>query len=315
MTKRFYWGLLASLLLFSACLFIFSTSKPWSNDDEFIDRRTNQLQVFALDLPKELNFAGENVPMDVFWVREAYDRELLTNVYWHSSTFLMIKRTNRFFPVIEPILKKNGVPDDFKYLALAESSLSNVVSPSGAAGYWQFMKETATSYGLEISDEVDERYNLEKSTEAACKFLLSSYQRFGSWTLAAAIYNAGQDNIAKPMSFQKGTDYYSTFLNPETSRYIFRILAIREILKNPEKFGFHLRKKDLYPVIPCQQIIVDTTINDLSAFAISKGLNYKILRELNPWIKKYSLTNKIKKSYILQLPDPKFVLYSNLMSE
>ncbi|MCX6270401.1 MAG: transglycosylase SLT domain-containing protein [Bacteroidetes bacterium] len=306
------WLFITLFLLVIAALFIYSDKKRSITEEEFKAARNSQLQVFSLDIPDNLTFAGEKVPMDIFWVREAYDRELLTNVYWHSSTFLMLKRTNRYLPVIEPILKKNEIPDDFKYLALAESNFSNTVSPAGASGFWQFLKETGERYGLEINEEVDERYNLAKSTEAACRYFRDAYNRFGSWTLAAAAYNAGIENVTKPMTQQRSTDFYSTLLNQETTRYLFRIMAMREVFLNPEQYGFHFRKKDLYPVIPVTEVIIDSTLTNLASFAIDRGLNYKILKEFNPWLRKNNLTNKQKKTYILLIPDPQNIYYSKL---
>lgn len=313
MKRSLSWILFSLIILLVAGLFIFSRQKREISEAEFNDARSGQMKAFALDLPDSVSFAGEQVPMDVFWVREAYDRELLTNVYWHSNTFLMLKRTTRYFPVIEPILKRYGIPGDFKYLALAESNFSTTISPAGASGFWQFMKETGQKYGLEINEEIDERYNLEKSTEAACRYFLDAHQRFGSWTLAAAAYNAGMENISKPLSTQKVNNFYEVLLNQETTRYIFRILAIRDVYLSPVKYGFHLRKKDFYPPIPLKDVVVDTTLADLASFALSKGINYKILKEFNPWLRKNSLTRKANRSYTIKVPDPQFILYSKLL--
>jgi membrane-bound lytic murein transglycosylase D len=315
MKRSLSWILFTLLIIMLVGFFIYSDKYRGISEEEFNEGRNSHLKVFALDLPDSLLFAGEKVPMDLFWVREAYDRELLTNVYWHSSTFLMLKRTPRYFPVIEPILKKYGIPDDFKYLALAESNFSNAVSPAGAAGFWQFLKETGQKYGLEINEEIDERYNLEKSTQAACKYLNEAYVRFGSWTLAAAAYNAGMENVSKPLAVQKSSSFYETLLNQETSRYIFRILAIREVYLDPPKYGFHLRNKDFYPAIPSQNIQVDTTISDLASFALTKGINYKILKEFNPWLRKNTLTIRSDKVYTLKIPEPQSIFYSKLREE
>jgi hypothetical protein len=214
---------------------------------------------------------------------------------------------------MEPFLARHKVPMDFKYLALIESNFTHVVSPAGAAGYWQFMKETGLEYGLEINDEVDERYNIEKSTEAACLYLKAAYAKFGSWTLAAAAYNAGPDNISKPMATQGSSSFYETSLNPETSRYIFRILAMKEIMSSPKKYGFNVTNTDLYPNIPVQEVKVDTAIRDLSAFARSQGINYKILREFNPWIRKNTLSNKMRKTYVFWIPAKDDLYYSKLL--
>lgn len=296
-------------------LLVFSAARPQSDEKTYQQARQNRMHAFAVDIPTEADFAGETVPLDLYWVHEALDRELLTNVYWHSSTLLMLKRANRYFPVIEPLLRANGIPDDFKYLALAESAFTHTVSPAGASGYWQFMKETAKKHGLEVTEEVDERYHLGKATFAACAYLKEAYARFGSWTLAAAAYNAGPENIAKPMGIQKGTTFYELLLNQETSRYIFRVLAMKEIHKQPERYGFHLRPTDLYPLIPTTGLRIDSSISDLAAFAKTRGLNYKLLKEFNPWLRKNTLSLKAHKTYTLDLPDPQQLYYSRLFSE
>ncbi|HEX3007440.1 MAG TPA: lytic transglycosylase domain-containing protein, partial [Bacteroidales bacterium] len=201
------------------------------------DQRMNATNAMftSVALPDELNFAGERIPLENFDVRESLDKELLVNTYWHSQTFLLIKRANRFFPEIEPILKRNGIPDDFKYLALAESGLTNVVSPAGAAGFWQFVKQTAIDYGMEVNDEVDERYSIEESTEAACKFIKHSYEIYKSWTMAAASYNMGRTGLNKQIARQYSKNYYDILLNEETSRYVYRIAALKAIILNKKK--------------------------------------------------------------------------------
>ena len=260
----------------------------------------------SIEIPDSLDFAGERVPLENFDVYESLDREFLVNSYWHSQTILILKRAYRLFPVIEPILKKNKVPDDFKYLVVAESAFSNAVSPAGASGFWQFMKPTAEKYGLVINDEIDERYNLEKSTEAASKHIKELYSYYKNWTLVAAAYNVGTGNLDKALANQKVNSYYELFLNEETARYIFRILAIKTILSNPKKYGFYIPKSQRYPYIPTEKIAIDTTINDLAQFAIDKGLNYKLLKIFNPWIRKYKLTVLDGKKYFIQLPKPEY---------
>lgn len=258
--------------------------------------------VYALDIPDKLEFASETVPMEYFDVWESFDREILVNTYWQSQTLLFIKRANRYFPLIEPILKEFGVPDDFKYLALAESGLTNAVSPANAVGYWQFLAGTARDYGLEVSQEVDERYHLEKSTEAACRFLLESYTRYGSWTMAAASYNAGRRGIDNQIAIQKETNYYDLLLNEETQRYIFRILAIKEILEDPASYGFHVRETDLYPVVDWVEIPVNTPVKDFADFAVEFNTTYKMLKYLNPWLRRPYLTNRSGRTYYIRLP-------------
>jgi len=278
----------------------FSTSDK--NDEGYQNVFQQRYSIFALDLPVDLVFAGEKVPLDKFDVKESFDREMLVNTYWQSQTLLFIKRANRFFPIIEPILKKHAIPDDFKYLAVAESGLTNSVSSAGAVGVWQFMRGTALDYGLEINNEVDERYHLEKSTEAACNYLRDSYDKYGSWAMVAASYNAGRNAIDVQLERQKASNYYDLLLGEETGRYVFRILALKTILNDPEKFGFHFREKHLYPTFQTYQVEVDTVVLDFAKFAIDHDTNYKILKKLNPWLRQSFLTNKYGKKYIIKLP-------------
>lgn len=249
-----------------------------------------------------LNFCDEKVPMHIADVEERFDRELTINKSLHASTELVIKRAARYFPVIEPILKKYGVPDDFKYLAVIESKLENAVSPAGARGVWQFMPATAKEYGMEVTNTVDERYHLEKSTEAACKYLLAAKKKFGSWTLAAASYNGGMAGVSRQQERQKMEDYYDLLLTEETSRYVFRILALKELMKNPEKYGYSIPENEMYKTIPTKIVEVNTSIENLADFAIEQGINYKILKIHNPWLRDISLTNKTGKFYVIEIP-------------
>ncbi|WP_333876446.1 lytic transglycosylase domain-containing protein [Flavobacterium sp.] len=252
--------------------------------------------------PAEIDFAGEKTPLHITDVRERLDRELLINANLDATTALIIKRANRVFPIIEPILAKNGVPDDFKYLAVIESGLVNAVSSAGARGVWQFMPDTAKEKGMEVNDLVDERYHLEKSTEAACKYLLAAKEKFGSWTLAAASYNGGMNGITKKIDEQKVSNYYDLALTEETSRYVFRILALKEIMSEPTKFGFNIYQSELYQPIPTKKVEVDSTINDLTGFAKLQGINYKILKIHNPWLRDKKLVNPTKKKYAIEIP-------------
>ena len=250
----------------------------------------------------KMDFSGEEVPTFMADVQERLDKEMITNMNYHTNTTLVIKRANKVFPIIEPILAKYGVPDDFKYLAVIESSLVNAVSPAGARGVWQFMPATAKEKGMEVSDEVDERYHLEKSTEAACKYLLVAKEKFGSWTLAAASYNGGMAGISNKMKEQHVDDYYDLLLTEETSRYVFRILALKEIMKNSEKYGFSIPKEALYYNIPTRKLVIDSSITDLAQFAKSQGVNYKILKIHNPWLRDKKLTNTSGKKYEIEIP-------------
>ena len=252
--------------------------------------------------PASVDFAGETTPLNISDVRERFDRELLVNANLDASTLLIIKRANRFFPVIEPILQKYGVPDDFKYLAVAESALMNATSSAGAKGFWQFMPATAKERGMEVNDEVDERYHLEKSTEAACRYLLDAKSRLGSWTLAAASYNGGLAGVNKQITSQGVSNYYDLLLTDETHRYVFRILALKEIMKNPTLYNFNVMPEELYQGIPTKKVVVDSAVTDLAAFAKEQGINYKILKIHNPWLRDKKLTNASKKRYELEIP-------------
>lgn len=306
--RRKHFFAVGIFFLLLGILKLFSFSYNESKEDTSYQAYFNaNYKVFGLNIPKNLNFANEKVPISDFAVRESFDRELLVNTYWQSQTLLMHKRANRWLPIIEPILKRNGIPDDFKYLAVVESGLTNVVSPAKATGYWQLLESTGTFYGLEINEEVDERYNLEKSTEAACKYFKEAYQRFNNWTLVAASYNMGIGGIESQLKKQKVNNYYDLLLNEETGRYIFRILAVKEILMHPKDYGFILRRKDLYSFIPTNKITIDSSISDLADFAINQNINYKILKIFNPWLRKNFLQNKEKKTYTISIPKKEFL--------
>ena len=252
--------------------------------------------------PAAVDFAGETTPLHITDVRERFERELLVNANLDASTLLIIKRANRAFPVIEPILAKYGVPDDFKYLAAAESGLLNAISPAGARGVWQFMEAAAKENSLEVNSEIDERYHLEKSTEAACRYLLNAKQRFGSWTMAAASYNGGLTGVGRQVGIQKVDNYYDLLLTDETSRYVFRILALKEILRNPALYGFTVVPEELYENLPVKKVEVDSSIVDLADFAKEQGINYKILKIHNPWLRDRKLQNSAKKTYSIEIP-------------
>lgn len=258
-------------------------------------------KTYSVVLPDNLSFCSEPVPLNDQDVRERLDRELLINTYWQSQTLLLIKEFNKIKPIVEPILKEYGIPEDFIYLAAAESGYRNLVSPSKAAGIWQFLEETGKSYGLEINNEVDERYHFEKSTIAACKYLQKSYQKFGNWTMAAASYNMGLTGLDEVSFSQKQTNYYDLHLNTETSRYVFRILALKEILRSPSKYGFMISETDLYKPHAFKSISIDTAIASLTDFAALYKMTYKELKILNPWLRSNMLTNKSTKSYQLKI--------------
>ena len=258
--------------------------------------------IHDVELPKTMDFCGEPVPLDRFYVRESLERELLVNTYRHASTLLLMKRTSRWLPVIEPIMKKNNLPSDFKYLAMIESDLTNAVSPSKAVGFWQFLEGTGKQYNLEIYKEVDMRYNQEKETQAACDFLKDLYRRFKSWTLAAAAYNCGGGRISKTIEEQQVTSYYDMLLPNETERYIYRILAFKLIMENPEKYGFHISDEGWYQPLEYKTITVTETIENLAQFAIDQGTNLKMLKYYNPWLRSDKLTISEGNSYVIKLP-------------
>tara|TARA_R110002073_G_scaffold8207_1_gene45629 strand:+ start:74843 stop:75745 length:903 start_codon:yes stop_codon:yes gene_type:complete len=256
----------------------------------------------ALKIPEGLTFAGEKVPTERFDIRERMDRELLVNTYWQSNGLLLIKRAHKYFPIIEPLLKKYGIPDDFKYLAVAESGLQNNSSPAGASGFWHFLKSSAKEYGLEVNRNVDERYNLELATKVAAEYLKKSKKRFGTWTLAMAAYNAGNARISRSLKTQQVNDYYDLLLNSETSRYVFRIVALKEILSKPKQYGFEFEDEDLYNLPESYTVKVDTVITNIASFAKKFGTNYKELKLYNPWLRENKLNNKSRKLYKIQIP-------------
>lgn len=262
-----------------------------------------EYRISSIDIPEDLNFAGEIVPQSDPEILERVDREFLVNTYWQSNALLLMKRANKYFPIIEPILAKNGIPDDFKYLAVAESGLTNVVSPAGATGFWQIMRETGREYGLEVNSNVDERYHLEKSTEVACEYLKKWKERYGSWALTAAAYNAGPGAISKYMGIQQVDTYWDLLLGDETGRYVFRIMAIKEILSNPEKYGFHIDEQDMYASVPTFTVEIDKPVNDFADFAKEYEITYKILKRHNPWLREPHLNNSSGKKYAIEIPN------------
>ena len=273
--------------------------------DAVIERKLiNDYNIYAIPIPEKMDFAGEKVPLNNPDIRERMDRELLVNTYWQSNGLLLIKRANKYFPIIEPLLKEYGIPDDFKYLAVAESGLQNNNSPAGAAGFWHFMKTTGKEYGLEINSYVDERYHIEIATRVAAEYLINAKKRFGSWTLAAASYNAGVSGISRQQERQLIYDsYYDLLLNDETSRYLFRILALKEILSNPYKYGFNYRESDLYKPISTYKVKVDTAVTNFAVFAKNFNINYKILKIHNPWLRDNFLKNTSGKEYFIEIPE------------
>ncbi len=272
-------------------------------------------KIVSLTIPDTLSFAGEPVPLDIFYVREALDRELSVNAYWHASTLQLIKRAHRWLPMIDAILVNQGIPLDFRYMPLVESGLQNVTSPAHAVGFWQLLKSTAREYGLEVNKEVDERYDVEKSTRAASRYLKKSYERFGSWTLVVASYNAGQKRIARFMKQQKAKSFYDLLVTDETSRYIYRMLALKMIFENPEHYGFYIEPSQEYPVIPTHTVVVKGAVKDWADFAHAHGISYKLLKYFNPWLRKGYLKNPRHKTYQIKIPDAPYNMTNEKLKE
>ena len=293
--------------------FIFATRKD-KNEEEAIHTRAIRAdyRVYAPSIPDTLYFCGERVPLSLYYVRESLDRELVSNMYYQSNTLFNIKRATRVFPTIERILKEERVPEDMKYLCVIESGLQNATSPAGAQGYWQFMKTTGQKYGLEVSDEIDKRNDLEASTRAACRYLKSLKQRFGGWTEAAAAYNCGENGLGKRLESQRQQSYYELLLNQETQRYVYRILALKLIMQHPQDYGFYVRRCDTYPEIPTTEVELGGQNVDLVEFAVSNGTTYKLLRSLNPWLTSSSLKNKTGKTYKVRIPTKKGTEYNTI---
>ena len=284
----FLFGGLSSLIVFSQLA--------------FNEKNEMKHQWFAPDIPESLSFAGEKAPLERWDVKEKFDREFLLNYYSPGTIVYLLKLANRNFPIISERLRANGVPDDFKYLCIAESNMQSwAVSKSGAVGYWQFMSGTAPGYGLETSSQVDQRHDLQRSTDAACKYLKQAYSRFGNWTAAAASYNCGMGGYATHSGFQKTTNYYDLYLPEETNKYIFRILAIKYLLENAASLGFTVTDEEKYSEVPHRSLTVTSSIPDLAQYAISQGTTYKVLRTMNPWIKGRSLSVGKGRTYIIKL--------------
>jgi len=305
-SKTYYF--LAGALSVLGIIFISTNLFFTQNTIAAIDENQDSLfpqdyKIISPKIPNNVTVFGEGVPLDNFEVYERVDREILVNTYWHSATILAIKRAARWFPIIEPILKQNNIPDDFKYLAVVESNLENVVSPAGATGYWQFIKSAAKQYGLEVTDEVDERYDVIKSTEAACKYLNTAYQMFGNWTMSASSYNAGMSGIDKWSGLQKTTNYWNLVLGSETSRYVSRIIAMKLIMENPSAYGYDLKEEDLYKPLKFKEVELNASVEDFAEYASILGVNYKTLKLYNPWLRDTKLKIKSGVTYKIKIPE------------
>ena len=308
MSRSYRFIVLASIVIIAVFFINAETTVKKSAVDNKVNTDTasnidSNYKIKALKIPENLSFAGEKVQLNKTDIRERIDRELLVNTYWQSNALLWFKRTNKYFPIIEPILKEKGVPDDFKYLSVIESDLRNVTSPAGAKGMWQMLKEAGRENGLEINTNVDERYHLEKATRAACDYLIDAKERLGTWTLAAAAYHAGNYGIEKRLKEQMVDSYYDVLAGENTERYIPRIVAAKEILSNPEKYGFEFDKDDLYQLGPTYTVKVDTAITNIADFAQKFDTNYKELKMYNPWLRENKLNNKSRKLYEIKIPE------------
>ncbi len=298
------------LLLITVILFI-GAGAFWQERRRKVSMPGTNRQYYKIvppELPDTLSFAGDPVPLEIFYVREALDREVMVNTYWHSSTLQLLKKANRWFPVMDTILKKEGIPSDFLFMPLIESGLSNAVSPAGAAGFWQLLKGTAREYGLQVNKEVDERYNVQKSTHAACKYLKASYEHYHNWALVVASYNAGKRGIDKLMKKQKSNNFYDLLVSEETGRYLYRMLAFKLIFDNPERYGFYVNEWEEYQPIPVRYVTVDTPVNSWADFAHQHQISYKLLKYFNPWLRKTYLKNRKHKKYILSIPEAPYNL-------
>ncbi len=268
--------------------------------------------VLSFPIPSKVEFAGQTISLERYDMRERFDREQIVIAYNHSVSLLHIKRANRYFPIIEPILKQNGIPEDFKYLAVIESNLDfRALSVAGAAGLWQMMPKTAEQFGLEVNDEVDERYHIVKETVAACNYFKSAFNKFKNWATVAASYNAGMGRIYEELDKQHANEAFDILLSSESSRYVFRILTVKQFLENPKAFGYQLKRDDFYPTISTKEAIVSDSVVSWSAWAIRFGINYSHLKDFNIWLRDRELTNPNKKEYIIQLPEKGDLIYNS----
>ncbi len=307
--ERIVWLLSSATLILTVLFFESHTqTEDKKNQEEF----QQYYRVYSLAMPKSINFAGSIIPLTDTDVAERYDKEILTNVYWQSQTLLMLKRANKYLPTISRILIEQQIPLDFQYLALAESGLQNVVSPAGAAGFWQFLDKTGRRYGLEISEEVDERYHLEKATYAACLYFKEAYAQLKDWNLVAASYNMGIEGVKKQIKAQNINNYFDLYLNTETARYLFRIIAIKDICENPKKYGFNIPYNDLYQKKAVVYVKVDLSISSLATWSLQNACNYKIVKLYNPWLRKPFINVPLNKTYYIALPQDR--LYASSLA-
>lgn len=304
MSRKKLWNFFLPVAIVAKVTLVYFLMTGSSTGEERQEVRVEVPVMFtSVKIPDSVTFAGEHVPMDRFDIRESLDRELLVNSYFHSQTLRFIKLAPRYFSIIEPILEEKGVPDDFKYLALAESGLNpRAVSPARAVGIWQFLATTAQEYGLEVNTEVDERYHIEKSTYAACSYLLKAYNKYGSWAMVAASYNGGMAGVDRQVKRQKNNVYYDLLFGEETSRYVFRIIALKLIMENPEDYNFFVAEEEKYPMVQTRDVEIKGSIADFADFAQQHNISYKLLKDFNPWLRENNLTNSGGKKYIIKVP-------------
>jgi membrane-bound lytic murein transglycosylase D len=320
MKRNWTKGLSIVAIVMSGCaivmsIFVMAKTAPKNDESQYRELVKEYYQNFSAPIPDKVTFCGEEIPIDNVYVREALDRELTEIMYSHSKTFLILKRAERYFPEIELILQKQGVPEDIKYLSVAESGLNNVISPAKAEGFWQFVPGTAKEYGLESLEGWDDRYDLEKSTIAACDYLKKKNAIFNDWALTCASYNCGERGLKSRMNEQGCDNYWEIYTNSETSRYVYRIIAFKLIMENPQQYGFYFRKKDTYQPIPTNELIIDTTIHDLFAFAKQIKVPYKYLRNLNPTIRDSKIINKENKKLKIKVPTQQALSWSFLTKD
>jgi hypothetical protein len=315
MQKLNIYILLSILVIAAISIFTFSKNSNEMPGRSYKESYHADYKIYNPPMPEKADFCGEETPLNIYYINEKLEREILVNTYWHSNTLLLFKRANRWFPLIDSILNANKIPSDFKYLALIESGLTQAVSPSGARGFWQIMKKTAIQYNLEVNREIDERYNIEKSTQAACDYINDSYNIYKNWTLVAASYNMGRGGINKQLELQKVSNYYDLSLNSETGRYVYRIIALKTIFSTPSKYGFQLRESDLYPSFKTKYVKIDSSFINWADFANTNNISYGMLKELNPWLKTSTLTNKYKKEYKVKVPTEEMYLYQGVKSK
>ena len=302
--KKWWKYILPIVIITNIIVVLMILGSARSGDQQNIVEVENNFEFTPPEIPDSVSFAGEPMPLDRFDVKEALDRELLSNTFFHSQTIRYMKLAPRYFSIIEPILKEKGIHEDFKYLAVAESGLNpKAVSPARAVGFWQFLSGTARDYGLEVNNEVDERYHIEKATYAACDYLKDSYKKFGSWALVAASYNRGVSGINRQLERQKTNDYYDLLITTETARYVYRIVALKLIMENPERYNFGIKEEDKYPIIPIKEVEVSGAVTDFADFAREHGISYKLLKDFNPWLRETNLTNSRKKKYLVKIPE------------